>query len=408
MKGVNYIWFLISAWFILLVAGCSSDYDLPEVKEKPKFVMYIYLPEQEAMTRGEKDIDADDANENVIKSVQVWVFPWKKVGNELVETTFEEGECPENRTSIGSLYVSLSNLSLTGGVKEVAFYGIPEDFKTKYPNLDVYAVVNAASAGISGLDATTTKAQLEEKQITGTNFGIDGTSSKPLVTSVDPAKGLPMSGYVKQAPVSKQNETYSITNVDVKRAVSKIRFVFSRATNITASVTELKLDGHVVYSDGHTYQYVDGTGNVIPESEYLFSGVHDGGDVSSTFLHVINFNVPVTVPSHDNPWQLRWEDDETRQEWEDKINLAIKEGTAVECGRAYLRESPYRLTGTIKYKFQQEGESELSHSARFTMVDENEFLRNHSWTIYAYFSEGGVVFEVDGWEKQQVTFIPFI
>ena len=36
------------------------------------------------------------------------------------------------------------------------------------------------------------------------------------------------------------------------------------------------------------------------------------------------------------------------------------------------------------------------------------FLRNHTWTIYAYFSEGGAMFEVDNWDgTEDVTFKPF-
>jgi len=398
VKGVYHILFLMS-FLILLVAGCSDDV-APEPKES-QFKMFIYLPEQDAVTRGEYDIASDREKENKINTLQVWVFAYNSSSEPI---SIEEGE---DKTTVGSLYVNLNNISLTGGAKEVAFYGITTDFKNKYPYLNVYAIANAASVGLD-LGATTEESALQALTISDTYFGIDGTTKKPLVSDVSD-NGLPMSACVKNAFVYKENELFTIANFTLKRAVSKIRFVFSRAENITASVSEIKLDGHVVYSEGHTYSYTNGDGKVLPESEYLFSGIHVDGDVSSTFLPVINFDVPTSIPSHINPWILRWEHEETRQEWEDRINDAISTGKAVECGRAYLRETPYRLTGTIKYKFQEEGDdSETTHSARFTMTDENEFLRGHSWTIYAYFSEGGVVFEVDGWEQQQVTFDPFI
>lgn len=399
MKAVFYIRFLMVTWLILLVAGCSDDVAV-EPKES-QFKMYIYLPEQEATTRGEYDIVSDREKENKINSLQVWVFAYNSASEPI---PISEGD---NKTTNGSLYVELNKISLTGGIQEVAFYGITNDFKNNYPYLNVYAIANAGSIGLD-VGASTNEATLQDLAISSaTYFGIYTTTQMPLVTEVGDS-GLPMSACVKKAPVYRQNETFTIANLVLKRAVSKIRFVFSRVANIEASVSEIKLDGHVLYSEGNTYIKTGEEGKVLPASEYLFSGIHDGGDVGSTFSHLINFNVPEDVPSHINPWLLRWEHEETRQEWEDRINDAISSGKAVECGRAYLLENPNRLTGTIKYKFQEEGDAtETTHMARFTMTDENEFLRGHSWTIYAYFSEGGVVFEVDGWDQQEVTFDPF-
>lgn len=401
MKGVNYIGFFMMAWLIWLVAGCSDDAAAVVEPKESQFKMYIYLPEQDATTRGEYDIASDREKENKINSLQVWVFAYNSASEPI---PIAEGD---DKTTNGSLYVSVDNFSLTGVVKEVAFYGISNEFKNYYPYLNVYAIANASSLGLD-VGADTDEATLQALTISDTYFGINATTNEPIVREVG-NYGLPMSACIKNALVFKENETFTIANLILKRAVSKIRFVFSRVENITASVSEIKLDGHVIYSEGHTHIKTGDEGNVLPTSEYLFSGIHEGGDVSTTFQHVIKFDVPPSVPSHINPWLLRWENDETRQEWEDKINDAISSGKAVECGRAYLRENPYRITGTIKYKFQEEGDAtETTHEARFTMTDEGEFLRNHSWTIYAYFSEGGVVFEVDGWDQQQVTFDPFI
>ena len=411
------------AWLILLVAGCSDDSTVVPPKES-QFKMYIYLPEQEATTRSEYDIVSDREKENKINSLQVWVFAYKPnpTTSILEPVAIEEGE---NKTAIGSLYMNVPNLSLTGGMKEVAFYGVADDFKDKYPKLNVYAIVNAASAGLNLLDGTTTEAQLQEQVLTGTYFGIDGTTNKPLVTSVSDA-GLPMSGSLKEATVSQINELFTITNMTLKRAVSKIRFVFAKANNIPkAEVTAIRLDAHVKYRDGNTYTYTGNDAKVLPVSEYLFPGFHgdndndnnadgyaaeaeDYRDCSSDYLHRIDFDVPATVPGHDNPWFLRWENEETRQEWEDKVNNAIAEGLAVESGRAYLRESPYRLRGTIEYIYREEGDTEdKNRSATFTMADEKEFLRGHTWTVFGFFSEGGVMFEVDGWDSQEVTYPVF-
>ena len=413
------------AWLILLVAGCSDDSTVVPPKES-QFKMYIYLPEQDATTRGEYDIVSDREKENKINSLQVWVFAYKPnpTTSILEPVAIEEGE---DKTAIGSLYMNVQNLSLTGGMKEVAFYGVADDFKDKYPKLNVYAIVNAASAGLNLLDGTTTEAQLQNLTLAGTYFGIDGTTHMPLVTSVSD-DGLPMSGSLKEATVSQINELFTITNMTLKRAVSKIRFVFSKASNIpVASVSEIKLDGYVKYRDGHTYPFIGDNAKVLPDSEYIFTGYHgnsnedtngdgyidadDYKECSSEYSKEVVFDVldvRTTVPSHDNPWSLRWDNDETRQEWEDKINNVITEGKAVECGRAYLRETPYRLRGTIKYTFREEGDTEdRNHEVTFTMDDEFDFLRGHSWTVFAYFSEGGVMFEVDKWDPQEVNYPVF-
>lgn len=144
------------AWLILQVAGCSDDSTVVPPKES-QFKMYIYLPEQEATTRGEYDIVSDREKENKINSLQVWVFAYKPnpTTSILEPVAIEEGE---DKTAIGSLYMDVPNLSLTGGMKEVAFYGVADDFKDKYPKLNVYAIVNAASAGLNLLDGTTTEA----------------------------------------------------------------------------------------------------------------------------------------------------------------------------------------------------------------------------------------------------------
>ena len=409
------------AWLILLVAGCSDDSTVVPPKES-QFKMYIYLPEQEATTRSEYDIVSDREKENKINSLQVWVFAYKPnpTTSILEPVAIEEGE---NKTAIGSLYMNVPNLSLTGGMKEVAFYGISNDFKNNYPYLNVYAIANAASIGLD-VGAATDEATLQALTISDNFFGIKGTTNEPKVISVSDA-GLPMSGSLKEATVSQINELFTITNMTLKRAVSKIRFVFAKANNIPkAEVTAIRLDAHVKYRDGNTYTYTGNDAKVLPVSEYLFPGFHgdndndnngdgyaaeaeDYVDCSSDYLHRIDFDEPETVPGNDNPWFLRWENEETRQEWEDKVNNAIAKGLAVESGRAYLRESPYRLRGTIEYIYQEEGDTEKNRSVTFTMANEKEFLRGHTWTIFGFFSEGGVMFEVDGWDSQEVTYPVF-
>lgn len=393
------------ALFTLLAAGCEGGSVSDASLKKPSLKMYIYLPEDPVVTRDDPEIDSDRADENRIRTLQVWVFGLDE--NKVPVSIAEDGA-----TTNGSLYAELEDVALTGGMREIAF-DVSDGFKESYPYLNVYAIANAASIGHASLDASTTEEELKELKIEGDFFGIDNTTHQPTVTAVGDA-GLPMSAYLTEAQVWKVNELFTITSMTMKRAVSKIRFVLVKSTDMpSATVTAIRLDGHITTNnEGMRVVNIADGALTIPDAEYLFSGLHDSsgsGDFSSTFAREVVFDVPLEVPSHDNPWILRWDVEESSQEWEDKINDAISSGQVVECGRAYLRESPQCLTGTISYRYgEEDGAAETSGTARFSMVEPGGFLRNHSWTIFAFFSEGGVVFEVDDWERQNVTFKPFI
>lgn len=445
MKIYIHIWLGLMVVFTLLLAGCSKD-DVPEEeKVNPTFVMYIYVPEQLAATRAEYlSVDAT-AEENAIHTLQMWVFGWGRIdeSNEDLENNIELKSIPVDdgayNATCGCLYKELTNVSLTSGMKEVIF-SVPRDFKQKYPKLDVYVIGNAASiAAGSGLgpgtNAATTRAMLRELKITGEEYGVTGTTVGENTyyyptTSTVGSDGLPMSACLEGAVVGQSGTAFSIDQLSLKRAVSKFRFVFSRAEPgssgiIDARVTGIQFDGYMLYS-GQTAQF--NNGNIFPTYEYLFSDlVHETEDesanISKTYsIGVIDVRVPTIptgsgthqIPQHDNPWVLRWDHEETRQEWEDKIEQAITVGKAVACGPYYMRETNRILSGTISYEIDSEdihaptGYTTHAQKTRFSMNANYGFLRNHTWTIYAYFSEGGAMFEVDNWDStEDVTFKPF-
>lgn len=446
MKIENYIWcWLVGC--ILLLAGCSKD-DVPEEeKVNPTFVMYIYVPEQLAATRAEYlSVDAT-AEENAIHTLQIWAFGWGRIdeSNEDLENNIELKSIPVDdgayNATCGCLYKELTNVSLTSGMKEVIF-SVPRDFKQKYPKLDVYVIGNAASiAAGSGLgpgtNAATTRAMLRELKINedATEFGVtpttvgENTYYYPSATTVG-SNGLPMSACLEGAIVGQSGTAFSIDQLSLKRAVSKFRFVFSRAEPgssgiIDARVTGIQFDGYWLYS-GTNAQL--NQGDIFPTYEYLFADLEhtaegDLANLSKTYsINTIDVRVPSIptgsgthqIPEHENPWVLRWDHEETRQEWEDKIVQAITAGKAVACGPYYMRETNRILSGTISYEIDSEdihaptGYTTHAQKTRFSMNANYGFLRNHTWTIYAYFSEGGAMFEVDNWDgTEDVTFKPF-
>lgn len=436
LKIENYIWLGLMVVCTLLLAGCSKD-DVPEEeKVNPTLVMYIYVPDQLAATRAENLSVNATAAESAIHTLQMWVFGWGRIdeSNEDLENNIELKSIPVDdgayNNTCGCLYKELTNVSLASGMKEVIF-SVPRDFKQKYPKLDVYVIGNAASIAAGGsLGPNTTRETLRELKITGEEYGVTASDTYYYpTTSTVGSDGLPMSACVEGADVVRSGTAFSITQLSLERAVSKFRFVFSRAEPgssgiIDARVTGIQFDGYMLYS-GQTAQF--NNGNIFPTYEYLFADLEHTAEgelanISKTYsIGVIDVQVPTIpaepahqIPEHENPWVLRWDHEETRQEWEDKIAQAITAGKAVACGPYYMRETNRILSGTISYEIDSEdihaptGYTTHAQKTRFSMNANYGFLRNHTWTIYAYFSEGGAMFEVDNWDStEDVTFKPF-
>ena len=325
-----------------LTACNSSD---GEDQQKPTMLtIYVFSPEQPIITRGDVGpVNASEA-ENKVNSLQLWIFDTSgnKVG-----------------------YLSTTETA-TLNAGQGAIYQIPvsDEFAQNKPNVDVYVLANATAAncGISTtLDENTTReALIEQAKITSGHFGLTSAS---LATAV-PADGLPMAGIQKNQPVIGDapvlrigNET-NIATVPLTRAVSKMRFFFANvATAPKLTITGITLNG-----------------SLIPNEEYLFTQ-------SKTLTYDANaasiLASSIEVAKKEDPAQYIYEG-QTAQEYE---NLMVGAELSL-VGPYYLRESGKILTGTITYTV--EGMSEPM-SATFTMKEQGDFLRNHSWIVYAYY-----------------------
>lgn len=338
---ILYISFFISQ-LALLTACNSSD---GEDKQKPTMLtIYVFSPEQPIITRGDVGpVNASEA-ENKVNSLQLWVFDTSgnKVG--YLNTT----ETATLNTGQGTIYQ----------------IPVSDEFAQNKPNVDVYVLANvtATNCGISAtLDENTTReALIEQAKITSEHFGVTSTS----LTTVVPTDGLPMAGILKNQPVIGDapvlrigNET-NIATVPLTRAVSKMRFFFANVeTAPTLTITGITLNG-----------------SLIPNEEYLFTQ-------SKTLTYDTNvasiLTSSIEVAKKEDPAQYIYEG-QTAQEYE---NLMVGAELSL-VGPYYLRESGKILTGTITYTV--EGMSEPM-SATFTMKEQGDFLRNHSWIVYAYY-----------------------
>lgn len=349
---------------LLLFTACSKSSeggDEPEPdKKKPVLKVYVFAPDRPVVTRADGgDVDAT-AEENEIHSLHVWVF--------------------ENASGNPVGHVALTNVALSEAGSEVSM-DISDDFAENKPNVDVYVAANVTSSnsGLS-LDAYTDRATLEGALIKSGYFGVS-----PLITSV-PGDGLPMSGVLKDQKVSGSSpvlrvgpESGGLSNVRLVRAVSKIRFVFSKSSKNTDNLTvnSIKLDN-----------------GVLPKEEYLFL---DGAYPSPSKLNVkttegyvdetelISNIAGSTIKENDGPAAYSYnEATMTSQDYEELINQGIKDNKLSELGHYYLKESDKQVKGKVTYTI---GAQEKT--VTFQTESAGDFSRNHTWIVYGYFVSSG-------------------
>jgi hypothetical protein len=269
----------------------------------------------------------------------------------------------ENKALVG--YLDTEDVT-TLNMGEGATYQLPvsDDFASRRPSVNVYvqANVKAANCGVGELnDATSHTALLDGAKITSTHFGLS-----PLVQTV-PDEGLPMAGMlsvqpvVGEAPALRVGTVSKVATVPLTRAVSKLRFVFAKATG--EPVIKIK---SITMNAG-----------MIPDVEYLFQTPAVAYNTTEAAL------LPATITdiaAKDNPTAYIYFDQEA-QAYEDLINGA---GLTVH-GPVYLRESDKQLAGKIYYSI---GGVE-QEPVNFQMQQAGDFLRNHTWIIYAYYAGSG-------------------
>lgn len=359
---------------MLVLCACSGGSSEPEVevKKQPTVLdIYVYAPDNPAITRSDNgNVTASD-NEKKISSLHIWVFRHR------------------DGTLMGYLNPDVSGLSATGN----AMYQIvmPDVFVTEKPNVDVYVMANVTAAkcdrDLSALDQSVRRSELEGILIGHKNASDDYYGLTELVTEA-PAEGLPMSGVLKnqpvygEAPVLRIGTSEHIAKLQLVRAVSKMRFIFSKFADDgrTYAVTSITLDG-----------------GTMPKQEYLFlDGAYPtyrykvGSEVESGDLPLIS-NELKDIKDCEDPSVYAYVSGDG-QEYETKINTAVTKKEVSDLGRFYLRESDKKLTGTINYTVTVGGEAKTEEkTATFSMKVAGDFSRNHTWIVYAYFMNGNLL-----------------
>ena len=358
-------WLLCSIVIVLLFACSSGDADegpAGVTYKQPMLAIHIYAPEQAAVKRNAAQTRADVGevdpitNEGIINSLQIWIY--------------------ESETGNYVGYFSTDEVaSLNEG--EGTTYQIPVsgEFATDKPDVNVYVMANVTNAncGVGVLNKETTRDDLlEGAKITG-HFGLDN-----LVKSV-PTDGLPFAGnlitqsVVGDAPTLRVGTESQVATVPLTRAVSKLRFVFSKTTGQPpVNIKSIKMNSGMIPDIEYLFQTPVSMDYNTAEAELLPSPSHIG-DIAETA----------------DPTNFLYLGQEA-QEYENLINAAASKETpeVTVYGPIYLRESDKQLAGTITYTI-GDGDNKEEKTANFAMQQAGDFSRNHTWIVYAYYAGSG-------------------
>lgn len=361
----------------LLLTACSKDGESVE-ETQPVINIYVYSPEKPIITRGDvgnvKPID-NNISESAIKTLQIWVF--------------EHGT--EN---LVSYYSPETVYNLNNGDGVTYQLKVSKSFSEAFPkpNVDVYIVANAASCGLTELtgytppetqdENTQFRTKLEEAKIGSAYFGLTSLTKKV------PDDGLPMSGVLRDVAVTGSAPVFKISSVKLTRAVSKLRFIFSRDVGDPVKITSIKL-GVVLDSENQETPV-----SQIPTEEYLFlkadnSLYHIGTIYVDGGTELLPQNSPLRtdIKYNSDPLKYTYQSGQDAQDYETLISTGLANDELSGVGPYYLRETNKKLCGVITY---QKGTDETIKKAAFEMKAEGDFSRNHTWIVYAYYGVDGM------------------
>lgn len=329
---------------LTVLAGCSGD-DVDE-QPAPKLDIHIYAPGKMEPTRSGETVKPV-TGEDEIKTLQLWLY--------------------DSNTSnlLGSLNLGTTDVaSLNSTGAQSYSMELPSTFAYgPNPLVDVYVLANT-TVGNCGIAAggNATLSELESLKI-GSNY----FQPTPSV----PGDGLPMSGVMRRQNIVQRNDVFHLNeaNLMLKRAVSKIRFVFSSLTGgKSLQIKKVTFDAGKMYKD-----------------EYLFlqdAPYRVGNDKNTEELKLLD-EISGNIATNDDPTQYAYKSGETVANYEKRIENALSEDSKPLTASQwlYLRESDQKLTGKIYFTV---GGNGPEHTATFSMVG-SDFRRNQTWIVYAYY-----------------------
>jgi hypothetical protein len=392
----------LSSMLLLLCTACGGSDSEPVgggVNNKPtthQLQINIFTPEHPVVTRSEPVLVNSNADENV-NNMDVWVFVSEATAH------FTVGKV------VGHLSLDIANpSSFVGGTYQMS---VNEDFVNELPKVNVYVTANVkpSNTGIT-LTASSPEIAFDNATLSGGYFGLT-----PSLTTQVPSEGLPMSGVLKGQAINNASTPLLKINdpVTVVRAVSKIRFIFSRSD--TGETDQLHINSISLDAD------------MIPAEEYLFlNGPYDYTNIDkrshikegTTYLPAEETTLAdelesIIIPASTYPARFAYDpenpDQLKGQDYEDLIDRGLQgvdnnnNPELVELQRYYLRESDKKLKGKIYYTIGNGGEGWPKYT-EFEMTSAGDFTRNHTWIVYGYFTGKETLtissIDVTDWERK--------
>ena len=341
---------LSSLVLLLLLPGCRREI-IPASSSPagPTLEIAIQFPSIPATKAGELQASYQ---ENKIHSLAIWVFR------------------SEDHTPVGDplFLTSESDFPPSGGIGRYQFH-VDWSFVNSHPDVDVFVLANAASIGCT-LNASSTYENLIEANFGYVSDEDDCFGTHDYTTSVNPEKGLPMSGMKTRVKVYGSAPQMKVDPITLVRAVSRLRMVLCRtATDDTSEEDEVSVSGITFYKDQiplREYVFTEGTTGIVP------------GDYTDDF----SFSRPGEIKPNPVPENLIYVSQDP-DAYQQMLDQAYEAGELTDWGYVYLRESDKRIFGRVDYKINGK-----DRSREFAMAAPGDFARNHTWTLLAYFMSG--------------------
>ena len=394
------------ALLTLGVGSCVEPLDPSLRPEGPSVTFWIYVPGnmQQPVTKALPGDVASQSPESVLQDVQVWAF---------------RHGAGDTEAALSYVDVSSINWSHTGTTPrswsdcyKMSMY-IPEDFlKESDPRIDFYILANWRSIFGSKPSAHTTLSQVRDLMY-NSQVGYFGVTNP---TREVPQTGLPISTiyageegegvslkFLKDAIEAGQKPDQKLFEdnlevIELKRTVSKLRFVFSRPKGVdNVSVTRIVVDRGLIPDQNWVFEKDD---PILPatatyDGSLELKGADDDTGTATPLLPSSAIGETKDPQVLSGAW---FEENkpsgyaQTAQGYDNYLRDSISASKATEVV-TYLRETDKALTGTVYYKLSNDANA-VEYSAQFTMgkLDDeyNNFHRNHYWTVYAYFEPGGL------------------
>lgn len=298
--------------------------------------------------------------ENALHSLTVWVFR------------------SDNHSLVASRALTEDEFPRAGGVRRYSLE-VSREFVTQMPNVDVFVLGNAASIG-SNLDVNSDWDALNEAFFGDTDtepyygFGLNHP-----VHEVDEDLGLPMSGCGKDLPVEGEEPVLKVRTIKIKRAVSRLRFVFCKTRTEGAeeedilSIEKIALKSSLIPLKEYVFTVQD-TGVVLDQGE----GDYNSNYVGSEYV----LPGPTSIAENETPEALVYVNQDPLT-YEALLDDAVQQNQLTDLGYTYFRESDRRLSGYINYTI-----NGRSRVREFNMFAPGDFARNRTWTVFGYFLSG--------------------